>query len=215
MEEKGNYFEELFAIDIAEDVKEKNGLKYVSWATAWKWVKTMHPDATYQEYEREDGRYWFDDGVSGWVKVGVTINGIEHIEHYPIMDFKNNSIPADKIRSTDANKAKMRALAKACARHGLGLYIYQGEDLKEDGTRRTKADKEQEAAAKELRKARSEVLKLCKERIEQGVERDKLYAIITELSGGNRNPSSLPSLEACEEATRQIKEMKATEKKSD
>lgn len=76
-------------------------------------------------------RFWYDDGCTGWVKVGVTICGIEHIEHYPIMDYKNNSIPADKITSTDANKAVKRALAKACAEHGLALYIYEGEDIPE------------------------------------------------------------------------------------
>ena len=47
------------------------------------------------------------------------------------MDYKNNSIPADKITSTDANKAVKRALAKACAEHGLALYIYEGEDIPE------------------------------------------------------------------------------------
>lgn len=210
-----NYFGELFAIDIAEDVKEKNGMKYVSWATAWKWVKTKHPDATYTEYENDDGRFWFDDGVSGWVKLGVTINGIEHVEHYPIMDFKNMAIPAEKIKSTDANKAKMRALAKACARHGLGLYIYQGEDLKEDGTRKTKADKALEQAEKELAAARTKVKNLCKMKVDQGVNRDALYEIIKNLSGGNRNPSALPSIEKCKEAALQISEMKPEESKKD
>ena len=62
----------------------------------------------------------------------VTIEGLEHIEYLPVMDFRNNSIPSDKVTSFDVNKAIQRSLTKACARHGLGLYIYAGEDLPED-----------------------------------------------------------------------------------
>jgi hypothetical protein len=66
------------------------------------------------------------------VKTGVTINGLEHIEYLPVMDYRNQSIPADKVTSFDVNKAIQRGLTKAAARHGLGLYIYAGEDLPED-----------------------------------------------------------------------------------
>ena len=52
------------------------------------------------------------------------------------MDFRNNSIPADKVTSTDVNKAIQRSLTKAIARHGLGLYIYAGEDLPEEDTKK-------------------------------------------------------------------------------
>ena len=62
---------------------------------------------------------------------GVTVNGIEHIEYLPVMDYRNQSINADKVTSFDVNKAIQRSLTKAVARHGLGLYIYAGEDLPE------------------------------------------------------------------------------------
>ncbi len=127
-----NYFKELYDIDVREKVKTKNGLSYLSWATAWAEVKKIHPDANYKTYKNENNRPWFDDGKSGWVETSVTINDIEHIESLPIMDFKNKSIPAENIVSTDANKAIQRSLTKACARHGLGLYIYEGEDLPEE-----------------------------------------------------------------------------------
>ena len=55
--------------------------------------------------------------------------GLEHIEELPVMDFKNRSIAYDAVTSMDINKAIQRSLTKACARHGLGLYIYAGEDL--------------------------------------------------------------------------------------
>lgn len=127
-----NYFKELYDIDVRGKVKAKNGLNYLSWAAAWAEVKKKHPDANYKIYKNESGRPWFDDGKSGWVETGVTIKDIEHIENLPIMDFKNKSIPADGIMSTDANKAIQRSITKACARHGVGLYIYEGEDLPEE-----------------------------------------------------------------------------------
>jgi hypothetical protein len=65
------------------------------------------------------------------VKTGVTIDGLEHIEYLPVMDFRNASITVDKVTSFDVNKAIQRSLTKAVARHGLGLYIYAGEDLPE------------------------------------------------------------------------------------
>ena len=72
------------------------------------------------------------DGRTCWVKTGVTVNGIEHIEYLPVMDYKNKSISIENITSFDVNKAIQRSLTKACARHGLGLYIYAGEDLPEE-----------------------------------------------------------------------------------
>ena len=110
---------------------EKNGLTYLSWAWAWQEVKNRFPDARYTIYEREDGVNYWTDGRTCWVKTGVTIGGLEHIEELPVMDYRNAAIPLDKVTSTDVNKAIQRSLTKACARHGLGLYIYAGEDLPE------------------------------------------------------------------------------------
>jgi hypothetical protein len=47
------------------------------------------------------------------------------------MDNRNQSIGVDRVTSFDVNKAIQRSLTKAAARHGLGLYIYAGEDLPE------------------------------------------------------------------------------------
>lgn len=126
-----NVFETLNRINVNEHVEKKNGLSYLSWAWAWAEVKKAFPDATYTVYENRDGLLYHTDGMTAWVKTGVTINGIEHIEYLPVMDFKNKSITVDKITSFDVNKAVQRSLTKACARHGLGLYIYAGEDLPE------------------------------------------------------------------------------------
>lgn len=131
-EEKQNYFVELSKVNVNDHKEQKNKLDYLSWAWAWQEIKSKYPDTNYKVYEREDGRCYFDDGRTAWVKVGVTCNGIEHIEYLPIMDFKNQSIPVDKLTSMDINKAIQRARTKAIADHGIGLYIYAGEDLPED-----------------------------------------------------------------------------------
>ena len=128
-----NYFQTLNSINVNGKTETKNGLTYLSWAWAWGELKKLFPDATYTIYENKDGLFYHTDGYTAWVKTGVTVNGIEHIEYLPVMDFKNKSIPADKITSFDVNKAIQRSLTKAVARHGLGLYIYAGEDLPEEG----------------------------------------------------------------------------------
>lgn len=126
-----NYFNILNDIDVSGKTEEKNGLTYLSWAWAWGEVKKKFPTANYKIYERADGCIYWTDGSTCWVKTGVIINDIEHIEYLPVMDYKNKSIPLDKVTSFDVNKAIQRSLTKACARHGLGLYIYAGEDLPE------------------------------------------------------------------------------------
>jgi hypothetical protein len=125
-------FETLNNINVNGHTEKKNGLTYLSWAWAWSEVKKAFPGANYTIYENPQGWNYFTDGKTCWVKVGVTIDELEHVEYLPVMDFKNKSIKADDVTSFDVNKAIQRALTKACARHGLGLYIYAGEDLPEE-----------------------------------------------------------------------------------
>lgn len=129
-------FETLNKIDVSEHIEKKNGLSYVSWAWAWKILKDNFPDAQYKVYENEQGWNYFTDGRTGWVKTGVIVEGLEHIEYLPIMDYQNKSIPLEKITSFDVNKAIQRSLTKAIGRHGLGLYVYAGEDLPEEPTQK-------------------------------------------------------------------------------
>lgn len=140
--ETKSVFQTLNDINVNEHTEKKNNLTYLSWAWAWGEVKKNFPDAFYTIYERENGIPYFTDGKTCWVKTGVTINELEHIEYLPIMDYKNSSIPLERVTSFDMNKAIQRSLTKACARHGLGLYIYAGEDLPE-------ASKVEEEAAKQ------------------------------------------------------------------
>ncbi len=134
-----NYFEELNSVDVNKKVEKKNGLSYLSWAYAWGELKKKFPEANYTIYENQMGWFYFTDGKTAWVKTGVTVNGIEHIEYLPIMNNRNQSIPVGNITSFDVNKAIQRSLTKAVARHGLGLYIYAGEDLPETTSEQTPA----------------------------------------------------------------------------
>lgn len=137
--EPKNYFEELNSLNVSDKIEKKGGLSYLSWAWAWSELKKRHPRANYEVKTREDGRIYWDDGRTAWVVVSVRVpvfideaeEVIVHTEILPIMDARNRSIPVENITSMDANKAIQRALTKAIARHGLGLYIYAGEDLPE------------------------------------------------------------------------------------
>lgn len=129
-------FDVLNAVNVSDKTEKKNGLTYLSWAWAWGEFKKHYPDSYYTVYESPQGYNYFTDGHTCWVKTGVTLvdgdKAIELIEYLPIMDFKNRSISADAVTSYDVNKSIQRSLTKAIARHGLGLYIYAGEDLPED-----------------------------------------------------------------------------------
>lgn len=126
---KDSVFAVLSTIDCKEHIEKKKDLSYLSWAWAWQILKEKYPTAFYTIYENKDGLNYHTDGKTCWVKTGVTVEGIEHIEYLPIMDYRNASIPVDKVVSTDVNKTIQRSLTKAVARHGLGLYIYAGEDI--------------------------------------------------------------------------------------
>lgn len=184
-----NYFEELSRVDCSGKIEKKNGLSYLSWAFAWGELKKRYPLSFYTIYENENGYNYFTDGRTAWVKTGVTIvipynsmsgaceRTLEHIEYLPVMDFRNNSIPLEKITSFDVNKTIQRSLTKAVARHGLGLYIYAGEDLPETDNKApepakdpTEAKQTTTAAPKKPNKVREEFVNFCNENDIKGEE---------------------------------------------
>ena len=197
-----NYFKELYSIDVNEFVKKKNGQNFLPWAKAWAIVKELYPDATYQKYERTTPEglivNYFTDGRTCWVKTGVTINGIEHTEDLPIMDFKNNSSPLENVTSQDVNKAIQRSLTKACARHGVGLYLYEGEDLPSDAKKAKKVKDE------ELTNQKNALIELMGNLIDGGANKDDIYAIISKHNGGKKNPTSIADVEVCAKITAEI-----------
>ncbi len=198
-----NYFQKLYDVNMKGKVKKKNGMNYVSWAAAWAEVKKIYPEATYHIYEREtpDGLVinYFTDGKTCWVKTGVTINSVEHIEDLPVMDFKNQSIKLENVTSSDVNKAIQRSLTKACARHGLALYIYEGEDLPET------VKKEKEEQDEELVNQKNALIEMMGTLIDGGANKDEIYTIIAKYNGGKKNPTSINDVEVCKKVVADIK----------
>ena len=129
MEKKRNIFKQLSAISIKNKTDKKGKFDYLSWATAWNILKSEYPYAQRKVYEcQETGLNFFTDGKTAYVKVGITIYEMEHIDYLPVMDYRNNSIPIEKVTSMDVNTAIQRSTAKAIAMHGLGLSLWIGED---------------------------------------------------------------------------------------
>lgn len=126
-----NYFKNLSLVKC--EVEKKNWLNYISWSDAWAEVKNLHPEATYSKImNKQDSTFLFRSGTGGMVMCEVTINGISHVADLAITDFKNQEIKYEAIKSTDIQNTTQRAFAKAIAMHGIGLYVYRGEDLPEE-----------------------------------------------------------------------------------
>jgi len=132
-EKTKSVFETLSAINVNDHTETygvggKN-LTYLSWAWAWETVKKHYPEMTSTIYENAEGLNYHHDGKTAWVKTGVTIEGIEHIEDLPVMNNNNKSILISAVTSWDINNTVQRSITKCLARHGLGLYLYQGESI--------------------------------------------------------------------------------------
>ena len=125
---------DLLKINVSDHIEKKNGLSYLSWAFAWQEVLKIDPTARWHvtEYSNEHGSavpcMYLNDGTA-FVKVEVTIKGDTKQSILPVMNHRNQAI--QNPNAFDVNKNIMRCLAKAIAMHGLGLYIYNGEDLPE------------------------------------------------------------------------------------
>lgn len=123
-------YNSLKAIDVRPKAEKKGRADYLSWAHAWDMLKSKYPQAQRVIYESEHtGLNYFTDGKTAYVKVGVLVNDMEHIDMLPVMDHRNKSIPVDKVCSFEVNKTIQRATAKAIAMHGLGLSLWTGEDV--------------------------------------------------------------------------------------
>ena len=125
-------YNSLKAIDVRPKAEKKGRADYLSWAHAWDMLKSNYPQAQRIIYESEHNAEklnYFTDGRTAYVKVGIVVNDLEHIDMLPVMDNRNKSIPIDKICSFEVNKTIQRSTAKAIAMHGLGLSLWTGEDI--------------------------------------------------------------------------------------
>lgn len=134
---KKTLFERFSEKDVGKNVEKKNGLSYLSWVYALREIKKVDENATItiHEFPYLVGTQIIEgftvpylktsEGVM--VKTSVTIHGKTETEWLPVMDNRNATMANPKM--TDINKSHKRCFAKAAAHHGLGLYIYAGEDL--------------------------------------------------------------------------------------
>tara|TARA_R110000851_G_scaffold155769_1_gene298303 strand:+ start:42 stop:623 length:582 start_codon:yes stop_codon:yes gene_type:complete len=126
-------FKVLSQIDVNGKTEKKGKFTYLSWAFAWGELKKVSPTVTSKVYhDKNTNMPYFASKAGVMVKVGVTVEGLEHINYLPVMDFRNAAILPEKVTMMDINKTIQRSTVKAIALHGLGLYIYAGEDLPEE-----------------------------------------------------------------------------------
>ena len=117
---------DLLQVNVNDHTEKKNGLTYLSWAWAWAEALKADPKANFK-VEMFDGVPLMPVGGSYMVWVTVTLFDKPMTCMLPVLDFKNKPIPTPN--AFDVNTSIMRCLVKAIAMHGLGLYIYAGEDL--------------------------------------------------------------------------------------
>lgn len=123
-----NYFSKLAQIDCSEHVEKKGRFSYLSWAWAVKKLREVDPTAIW-EVKRFDGVPYLKTDCGYFVEVEVTVQGLPLSQIHPILNNQNK--PIAEPNSFDINTSIQRCLVKAIALHGLGLYIYAGEDLPE------------------------------------------------------------------------------------
>lgn len=129
MSKEKTVFETLSAVDVSDKIQHKGKMTYLPWSWAWGEVAIRYSDAQYTYYKDEKTNLpmTFIEGVGGFCYTTVTIKGNTLEMWLPITD--NYNKPIMKPNVFDINTTLMRCLTKNLAMHGLGFYVYQGEDL--------------------------------------------------------------------------------------
>ena len=118
--------EKLLKTNVNEHTEKKNGLTYLSWA--WAWAEALKADSSaWYKIEMFGDKCFMDINGTAMVFVTVTMYGKPMTCQLPVMDYRNKAIPNPDAFAV--NTAIMRCMTKALALHGLGLYIYSGDDL--------------------------------------------------------------------------------------
>ena len=120
----------MLSTDCSQFLEKRGQLTYLSWASAWDRVLREDARANYHVHQFDTGPVQQMPTGKGWmVWVDVTIHGVTRTMYLPVMDNRNKAITDPD--AFDINKTIQRALAKGIAMHGLGLYVYRGEDVPE------------------------------------------------------------------------------------
>lgn len=123
-----NYFAELSKVNVSAHVEKKGQFSYLSWPFAVQELGKIDPQATWAVV-RHNGFPFIATPLGYFVEVSVTCKGVTKSQIHPVLDQRNK--PIEKPDAFHINTSIQRALVKAIALHGLGLYIYAGEDLPE------------------------------------------------------------------------------------
>ena len=127
--------EMLLKKNVNDHVEKKNGLSYLSWAWAWAEALKADPKASYK-IEMFNCKCYMEINGTAMVFVTVTMFDKPMTCQLPVMDYRNKAIPNPDAFAV--NTAIMRCMTKALALHGLGLYLYSGEDVPEEGDKQEK-----------------------------------------------------------------------------
>ena len=151
-----NYFTELNAINVNKHVEKKGQFNYLSWAYAVAELLKRHPNATWEIIEY-NGLPYNETPIGFFVKVAVTVNGVTRSQIHPVLD--NNNRPIAKPTSFQINTSIQRCLVKAISLHGLGLYIYAGEDLPDGAESTTESEEKPKESTKEKDRSNDPAIK--------------------------------------------------------
>lgn len=154
-ERRSLMFDAMYNADLSEETEKKSNLTYLSWSQAWKLMKQFYPSATYQIFTNPNtGLPVFESELGLMVHTAIEADGITYEDWLPVMDYANRamkSVPysvqvydkqskqyvekrVEAATTFDVNSSIQRSMVRAIARHGLGLYIYNGFDhISEDG----------------------------------------------------------------------------------
>lgn len=119
-------FTDLLKVNVNDHVEKKGKFTYLSWPFAVAELRKADPKAIW-EVKQFDGKPFLSTECGYFVEVAVTVDGVTLSQIHPVLD--NNNRPIEKPNAFQINTSIQRCLVKAIALHGLGLYIYAGEDL--------------------------------------------------------------------------------------
>jgi len=117
-------FQELRKISVIDKMKKKGRFNYLSWAYAVDVLLQEDKDAN---WEFKTPQMF---GETMMVFCTVTAFGASRTAFLPVMN--NNNQPIANPDASNVNKSMQRCLVKAIALHGIGLYIFEGEDIPEE-----------------------------------------------------------------------------------
>ena len=123
-------YDRLAKVNVNKYTEKKGQFTYLSWAYAVQELLKAAPNATWEIHLVDvDGDQcpYMRTPAGYFVQVTVVVDGVPRTQVHPVLNFKNQ--PVTSPNAFDINTAIQRCLTKAIALHGLGLYIYAGEDL--------------------------------------------------------------------------------------